>query len=319
MKRTLLVSAILTNIVVMSSCSHHSGGDDELADAKVPNTLVTLGAFTNIKTVENEQPLQSMTTRATVEGIDSNTVAVPSEITSMPDSLTAYIVADETRGQYIYGEIVDTTVLKGKTQTNADGTATTTYTATDSVPAMKCRVYVSNYHGIKETLNEPFQTSIADLPDASQTLYLYGASDDDIDFSMTKTTSIDINNSYSAVCIRHAAPVSSTAAPEYDDLDEGKQKETLFYYKTDATGTWYYLYIRCPQDNVSSISAKTLVNLEGVAKFADQPYALEQPIIGNNVYTFTFHTGTDTTDAGINIIADPFQKTINEVINIFSE
>lgn len=314
MKRVYLGFITFILLAVLSSCSYNSNRYEIIANTKVHNVQITIGAITNVTASQSEYKLNSMTTRS--NSISNNdTVNVSSEITSIPDSLTAYLVANESKGQYIQGEIVDTIVLKGKTSTTTNGIQQTTYTATDSVPAMKCKIYVTNYHGIKETLYYHFDASVSNLPDASQRLYLYGQSDDDIDFSTTKTVNINIRNLYAAVCIRNASPVTDNPVPEFMKTDT--EKENIYYYKTDSTNTWYYLYILCPSDGTTSTSTNTAVKLKGVPEYTDKEYILDQQIIANNIYTYTFHSETSNVDTGINIIANGFSGTSNSTINVF--
>lgn len=316
MKRVYLWFTMLSLLMALNSCSYRTNKYEIITDSKVRNVQITLGAITNVTASGSEHTLNSMVTRSTTNSTNTDdTVNVSSEITSMPDSLTAYLVADETKGQYAQGEIVDTIVLKNKEVTTTNGIRQTSYTATDSVPAMKCKIYVTNYHAIKETLYHYFNTSISSLPDASQDLYLYGESNDDVDFSATKTANINIINPYAAVCIRDASPVSDTPVPKF--MKTNAKEDTYYYYKPDSTATWYYLYILCPSDGTTSTSTNTEVKLIGVPEYTDKEYLLDKQITANNVYTYTFHSSTSDVNTGINIIANGFSGTSSSVINIF--
>jgi hypothetical protein len=315
MKRVYFGFIIFISLTILNSCSSSSKKHEIIVNTKVENVQINIGAITNITASESEHTLNSMTTRAANTcNNNSNVVDVPPEITSMPDSLTAYFIADESKGQYVQGEIVDTVVLKNKKTTVINGVRQTNYTAVDSVPAIKCKIYVTNYHKIKETLYSYFNVSIYDLPNASQELYLFGRSDD-IDFSRSQMVEITISNPYAAVCIREASPVMNNPVPEFIKADI--EEETLYYYKTDSTNTWYYLYILCPLDGKKSISTNTEVKLIGVPEYTNKKYILDKQIVANNVYTYTFHSGSSDVNAGINIIANGFSGTSSSVINVF--
>lgn len=316
MKRIYLGFITFILLAVLSSCSSSSKRHEIIVNTKVENVQINIGAITNITASESEHTLNNMTTRSINTCDDnSNVVDVPPEITSMPDSLTAYLIADESKGQYAQGEIVDTVVLKNKKTTVINGVRQTNYAAVDSVPAIKCKIYVTNYHKIKETLYSFFNVSIYNLPNASQELYLYGRSVDDIDFSRSKTAEINISNPYAAVCIREASPVMNNPVPEFIKADI--EEETLYYYKTDSTNTWYYIYILCPLDGKTSTSTNTEVKLVGVPEYTNKKYILDKQIVANNVYTYTFHSGTSNVNTGINIIANGFSGTSSSVINVF--
>ena len=163
-------------------------------------------------------------TRAIVNGVN-----VPDFVPEVPKQFTAYLIANENKNGYSINQFVDSvTVHTGSNHI--------------TVPAMKYRVYVSNYkYSGRETNMWNWENWYSGhflspmewfFPESSTTLYLYGK-DENMDFTNGAVGEIVLTNPYAAVCVYKNEYVK-TPPIAYTNGEYFSQK-----------GNWYYTYINC--------------------------------------------------------------------------
>lgn len=210
-----------------------------------------------------------------------------SYVHQMPTSYEAYIVADETKGQFTTGQYIKTiTVTAGMNSV--------------SLPKMKVKVYVTNYilPGANTTANYAWYTwnnAIDQLPQTSQTLNLYGFNS--IDYSTVTSGTVTMTNPYGAVMIKKNQWV--TGVPTSYDTNQA--------YFLDTATNWYILYIRNNNTNT-----KIPITIPGNP---NTHYTLSEPVTANtiNQYTINGNVGDIAGNLGIVVanLIDGISKQID--------
>ena len=189
---------------------------------------------------------------------------------ALPSSFTAYFVANEDKGQYRAGDLIQTEII---------GSGANSLT----VPKMEIAIYVTNYEGIA-TLADNWYTwpnAIEQLPTTSHNLYLYGKNT--INFDNTLTGEVDVYNHYASVMILNNKWVA--------DYPQSYDSSQLY---ESVTAEWYNLYIR-----LSNTNPKVPLNLVN----GNQNYTLNREIEANRIYQFIFNgdVATDTRNLTVNV------------------
>ena len=275
MKKFMLTFIVLP-ILATFSCS----GEDEatgLLENSTNNNNVTIQLRAEPEVTEHISSFEKTNTgkiftRAGETSSDSIFTPI------LPSTFKAYFVAAENKGQYQAGSMVKTVVVN-------DGTNDIT------VPAMKYKIYVTNYDIDNIQNNSDVEAS---LPESSSILYYYGSDEKDLDSSGI-IVDIALTEPYAAVAIYKNNCISS--APIY--------KDSSTY---SSTGNWYYLYIRN-----SETSTKIPVSIAGNGT---STYALEKDISPKHVYQYTLSKSTTSTEGSLNITVNGFSNTYNSTINL---
>src|SRR5690606_31332953 len=108
---------------------------------------------------------------------------VPDFQPEYPNQYTAYFVADETIGE----EITKGELVKTLTVNEGDNTIT--------LPAIKYKVYVTNYTGIGAWYTWP--DALQQLPITSNTLYMYG--NNTVDYYNEDSGEVIVETPYAAI------------------------------------------------------------------------------------------------------------------------
>jgi hypothetical protein len=178
-------------------------------------------------------------TRAIVNGVN-----VPDFVPEVPKQFTAYLIANENKNGYSINQFVDSvTVHTGSNHI--------------TVPAMKYRVYVSNYKypGMETNtwswgnwysgeFSNPMEWP---FPGSSTILYLYGKNEN-MDFTNGAVGEIQMTNPYAAVCVYKNEYVK-TPPIAYTNEEYFSQK-----------GNWYYTYINCASSLTTNIGIRIIPN-----------------------------------------------------------
>lgn len=212
-----------------------------------------------------------------------------------PEFANVIFVADETKGKYTKGQVIEYMNLA----TNIAHTIT--------IPAIKYKVYATNYtHDMpqkRDMVQGKWYTSnnaFSQMPQSSTTLLLHGSAS--IDYSVANATGeVDMVNPYSAVMIRANENVSSTVPP-------------LFYgdntnYTLVDNNKWYLLYIRANSTNTKVTLAYNVNNVNFVN--------LTKNIQANKIYQYTYKGIGDSTDDGFILNTNPFENGEAQNIDLF--
>ena len=272
MKSKILLTFALLGALVLTSCSEDNSTTNNYY---VPEGEVGLDAQALIASAQS--PFQA-------KGIpfDNSYTHV------MPTSYQAYIVADETKGQYTQGQVL-------KTITVADGMNTIT------VPKMKVKVYVTNY--IKPNTNTSaanawytWSTAIDQLPQTSHTLNLYGFNS--VDYSTTNTGMVTMTNPYGAIMIKKNQWVNGI--PTSYDTNQA--------YFLDAATNWYILYIRNNNTNT-----KIPINIPGNP---NQHYTLSEVVTPNKINQYTINGNVGEIGGNLGIGVADLEENISKEIDL---
>ena len=167
-------------------------------------------------------------------------------VPEVPTKFTAYFIANETKNGYSINQFVDSIPV---------------YTGSNyiTVPAMKYKVYVSNYKDPGREINgyggdwydgyytDPMQWP---FPESSTTLYLYG--DSALDFTNSVSGEVKLINPFAAIAIYNNQYV--IGYPFYFS-----HSETTSVLTTDKQ--WYYLYVNCYRTNSAPIYIFSFSNI----------------------------------------------------------
>ncbi|MCI1246979.1 MAG: hypothetical protein LKG14_06315 [Prevotella sp.] len=269
--RKFMLTFVILPIFISFSCS----GGDAVPDQIINNSEkdVTIQLRTSLDITEQTSSLARV---QTYKGLTrAGSASSDSSFTpDLPAAFKAYFVAAENKGQYKSGKLVKTVSVN-------DGTNTIT------VPAMKYKVFVSNYDSNKVwSTTDPAST----LPESTTTLYYYGTQEKDL-LSDGNTVDITLSTPYAAVAIYKNSYVSGK--PVYKDGNAYDEK-----------GNWYYLYIRN-----SETDTEIPINLDGMG---NQTYTLQKDIAANQIYQYTL----TATEASFIVKVNGFSHTYSSDINI---
>lgn len=212
--------------------------------AVVPNVEVHL----NMKqyfNVEEGSLFRAATTRSTYEH-------------EYPTTYTAYFVANENKGDYAIGQLVKTIEVTKGLQTVV-------------VPELSYKVFITNYE--KEGNWYTWTDAVEQMPQATNTLYLYGMNE--IDYKTAKYGEVEVKNPYAAVMI-HDNRIPD--APTHYDSNTS-------YISTGDD--WWLKYIRNNTTNTGIVVVFTNENKE---------ITINDPIEANKVYKYTLLADVPETD-----------------------
>lgn len=266
MKRLLLLPVILTALI-LTACSDNSIIDENYETEFIE---VTLSANSFVTSSNNTFLGKSVEFDETYNHV-------------LPATFTAYFVANENKGQYRTGDLIQTEIIN-------DGANAVT------VPKMKIAIYVTNFDDVA-TLQDGWYTwdnAIEQLPKTSHELYLYGKNT--IDFDKTLSGEVDVYNPYAAVMIKKNDWV--TGSPQSYDSNE------LYELVTD---NWYNLYIRLNNTN-------TKIPIKSV--HGNTSYTLNREITPNRIYQFILNGDVATDTGNLTLNVQPLEKGRAEEIEI---
>lgn len=191
----------------------------------------------------------------------------------IPSEFTAYFIANETKGEFTKGELVETlTVNKGDNRI--------------TIPMMELTVYVTNFNKKGEWYTNSKAVEVH-LPKSSDKLYLFGSKDIDYSDADNLAESIDLLNPYAAVMIKNNQWLTGTPVV-YSD---GRAKYSLVGQEDENGHKWYNRYIRLSTSN-------TGVPL----KHLDSEYKIDHALEANMIYQFIFDGSVPVTnDGGLNV------------------
>lgn len=198
-----------------------------------------------------------------------------------PTSYKAYFVANENKGDYTIGQLVKTIDVKKGTQTVV-------------VPELSYKVYVTNYG--KEGNWYTWSDAIEQMPQATNTLYLYGMND--IDYSAAEYGEVVVKNPYAAVMI-HGNRIPD--APTHYDSNTS--------YISTGDG-WWLKYIRNSTTNTGIVVVFT---------HERRTVTINDSIEANKIYKYTLLTDVPETDDEGNFFVDveDFKDTENREVIVW--
>lgn len=266
-----------------------------LAFALTTTSLVSCGddITNNYNTYNVEDVTVSLDAQALITNAQSpfqakNLSFDSSYVHQMPTSYEAYVIADETRGQYTSGQYIKTiTVTAGMNSV--------------TIPKMKVKVYVTNYikPGVNVTANNAWYTwgdAINQLPQTSQTLNLYGFNN--IDYSIATVGNVTMTNPYGAVMIKKNQWVNGV--PTSYDTNQA--------YFLDTDTNWYILYIRNNNTNT-----KIPINIPGNP---NTHYTLSEPVTANTINQYTINGNVGDIEGNLGIVVANLIDGIHKQINL---
>lgn len=245
MRKVIFMLAVLTLIV---GCKER-----EIIVVVVPNVEVQLN-MKQVFNVEEGDLFKAATTRSTYEHV-------------YPTTYTAYFVANENKGDYSIGQLVKTIEVTKGLQTVV-------------VPELSYKVYVTNYE--KEGSWYTWTDALEQLPQASNTLYLFGSNE--IDYSTKEYGEVEVRNPYAAVMIQGSTRI--TEAPLHYD------SSTSYIPTGDG---WWLKYIRNNTTNTGVVVMFTHEN---------RTVTINDPIEANKVYKYTLLADVPETDDEGNFFVD---------------
>lgn len=206
----------------------------------------------------------------------------------IPQTFTAYVVANETKGQYTTGQVIKSIqVAKGMNQV--------------SLPEMSLSIYVTNYDNPNSDEMQPnswytWNDNKEQLPMTTHNLFYVGSTSED--FSTTSSATVNLENPYAAVLIKKNNWVSSTPSSHYTNQE----------YFLDTPTQWYIIYTRGNNTNT-----KVPINIPGNP---NQNYTLSRTIEPNKEYLYTINGNVLEDDGNLNIIVAPIDFGGEEEINL---
>ncbi|MCH3984811.1 MAG: hypothetical protein LKK21_06680 [Prevotella sp.] len=264
MKRIIFLY-IIAGTLVFASCA-----DDTPPTAKYVTVNLQIGGDSTLNlsggstsfdysnsTKDFIKPISA--TRAVVNGVN-----VPDFVPEVPKQFTAYLIANENKNGYSINQFVDSvTVHTGSNHI--------------TVPAMKYKVYVSNYKypGMETNtwnwenwysghFSSPMEWP---FPGSTTILYLYGKNEK-MDFTNGAVGEIKMTNPYAAVCVYKNEYVR-TPPIAYTKGEYFSQK-----------GNWFYTYINCASSSRTNIGIMITPNI-WYTYFNDK-------ISANQIYQYVF-------------------------------
>ena len=198
-----------------------------------------------------------------------------------PASYKAYFIANENKGDYTAGELVKTIEVTKGLQTVI-------------VPELSYIVYVTNYE--QEGIWYTWTDALEQLPQASNTLYLFGSNE--IDYSLSEYGEVEVKNPYAAVMIQDnripEAPLHYDSNTSYIPTGDG----------------WWLKYIRANNTN-------TGITVEFTNE--SRVITINDPIEANKVYKYTLLADVPETDDEGNFFVDveDFKETENREVIVW--
>ena len=268
MKKIVFLYIIIAVALLFASCSDDDSTTSSTAKYVTINlqigadTTLTLSKGStsfaynsSIKEFESRKTLIS--TRAVIDG-----VTVPDFVPKVPNTFTAYFVANENTTKY--------PTAKDNAQV-IDSVTVHTGNNYITVPAMKYKVFVTNYSNGNE-MNYPgwsnwytYPDALGQLPAGCTTLYLYGKNEN-MDFTNGAVGEIQMTNPYAAVCVYNNNYILQ---PPHDN--NGLTDFVL------SNNKWYYCYIRSLNSTITAnIAINKSTNYKGI---------IEQ-VSANNIYQY---------------------------------
>lgn len=206
----------------------------------------------------------------------------------VPQTFTAYVVAQETKGQYVQNQVIKSIqVTEGMQQV--------------TVPKMKLKFYITNYNHLTSDEMQPnawysWSDAIQQLPQTSQNLFYLGSESED--FNLNSSITVQLENPYAAVMIKNNNWVSS--APSSYDTNEN--------YFLGTNSNWYVLYIRNNDTNT-----KVPINIPGNP---NQHYTLKRSIEPNKSYQYTINGNVLEDGGNLNVVISPIEVGGSEEIKL---
>ena len=197
-----------------------------------------------------------------------------------PETYTAYFVANENKGKYTAGQLVKTINVKKGTHAVV-------------VPELSYKVYVSNFSRSDAPSWYTYPDPIAQMPQGTDILYLYGMSE--IDYKKVEYGEVLVKNPYAAVMIQDKRIPD---APHHYDS------------KTDYISTgdgWWLKYIRNNTTNTKIVA---------VVANKNKQITLNESIEANKIYKYTLLAETDT-KGNFKVDVEEFKETENREIIIW--
>lgn len=213
-----------------------------------------------------------------------------------PEFANVIFVADETKGKYTQGQVIEYMNLS----TNTAHTIT--------IPALKYKVYATNYNHDMPQKGDMVQgkwytnnNAFSQMPGASTTLLMHGSAT--IDYSVANATGeVTMTNPYSAVMIRNNENLHTTVAP----LFQGQNGRDYILVDNNK---WYLLYIRANTTNTKVTLAYNVNNTNFVN--------LTKNIVANKIYQYTYKGVGSATDDGFIVNVNPLENGEAENIDLF--
>lgn len=207
----------------------------------------------------------------------------------VPQTFTAYVVAQETKGQYTQNQVVKSIqVTEGMQQV--------------TVPKMQLKFYITNYDNPNSDEMQPdawyaWADAKEQLPQTSHNLFYLGSKSED--FSSSSSIIVQLGNPYAAVMIKNNNWISSAPSSYYDGNQE---------YFLDIPSNWYVLYIRNNNTNT-----KVPINIPGNP---NQHYTLSRSIEPNKSYQYTINGNVLEDGGNLNVVISPIEVGESEEINL---
>lgn len=267
MKRLLFTSAVLATLI-LTACSDNSV-ENNYAEAELVQVTLSANSYVSV----TDSPFRGKS----VEFDESYTH-------TLPNKFTAYLVANEDKGQYRTGDLIQTEIVDSGSNSL-------------TVPKMAITIYVTNYDDVPATLDDNWyrwDNAAEQLPQTSHKLYLYGKNT--IDFNNTLSGEVDAHNHYAAVMILNNNWVADFPA----SYDTNQSYESV-------TEEWYNLYIRLNNTN-------TKVPLNTITGTSN--YTLKRDIEANRVYQFIFNGDVATDTGNLTVHVQPLEEGSAEEIDI---
>lgn len=273
-----ILGLVLLSSVVATSCSEDTIINNNYFEVEEVN--ITLDAQSLI--TESQSTLTYNTMSYNTMSFDSTYQHI------VPQTFTAYVVAQETKGQYTQNQVVKSIqVTEGLQQI--------------TVPKMQLKFYITNYNHPTSDEMQPnawycWNDAIQQLPQTSQNLFYLGSEFED--FNSTSSITVELENPYAAVMIKNNNWVSS--APSSYDTGEN--------YFLDTCSNWYVLYIRNNNTNT-----KVPINIPGNP---NHHYTLSRSIEPNKSYQYTINGNVLEDDGNLDVEINPIEVGGSEEINL---
>lgn len=266
MKRLLLISVFLT-AAFLTACSDNN----------------TVQHYDDTEFVQVTLSANSMVTAANSAFRGKSVEFDESYTHTLPQTFTAYFVANESKGQYQKHDLIQTEII---------GSGANSIT----VPKMEIAIYVTNFDGEATSQDDwyTWDNAVEQLPQTSHELYLYGKKT--INFANTLTGEVDVHNHYAAVMIQDNIWVA----------DSPQSYDTSQLYES-VSDDWYNLYIRNSNTN-------TKIPLNVVSGVTT--YTLKRDIEANRVYQFILNGDVATDTGNLTVNVRPLEEGSVEEIDI---
>lgn len=261
---SLLAVLVLT---VLFSCTK-----TEIYNYEIENVTITLDAQELISKVSKPFSKQASVGKMATTNTDFSH--------AIPNQYKAYFISNETKGQYTKDQIIKVVdVSEGANEI--------------TVPKLKYRVVVTSYYDFSDS-ELRYQNTKEALPKSSDKIYLYG--ENNIDYSVTTTGTVEVKNPYAAIMITNNQWVTGT--PKY--YTDGNKEFT-------SVPNWYLLYVLAPVQGSIGVPVDTQ---QGI-------YNINNRFESNTVYQYTFN-GVGDTDGSLIVNTEEIFKVVHkEVIDLY--